>query len=509
MLPWWAWALVGAGSVIVLVVLYDLIQTKDAILRNFPLVGHFRAVLIKEGPKLRQYIVARNDEERPFTRDQRNWISRSAGKENNYFGFGTDNDLEQSAGYLILKQSNFPAREPHKGDADYDATHPIPCAKVLGEARGRAKAFRPESVFYVSAMSFGSLSARATTAINTACGLTKTLHNTGEGGIAPHHGHGGELIFQIGTGYYGCRDAKGKLDLDRLTDLVGEHAVRAIELKLTQGAKPGRGGVLPAAKITSEISKIRGIPMGKDCISPAAHTAFSSVDEMLDLIEEIAERTGLPVGVKSAVGQMGFWVELAELMESGERGVDFLTIDGGEGGTGAAPLVFSDHVSLPFKLGFTRVYKEFAQRELTDRIVFAGAGKLGFPHASVLAMAFGCDLIGVAREAMMAIGCIQAQECQTGHCPTGVATQNRRLAWGLDPTDKSAKLANYLVTLRKEVMWLTRAAGVAHPSLIELENFEVLDDRLGSISAREHFRYDEGWGLPPEKQLVQLRNGRG
>ena len=508
MLPWWAWAFVVVGGALLLVVLYDLLQTKDAILRNFPLVGHFRALLIKEGPKLRQYIVAANDEERPFTRDQRNWIARSSAKENNYFGFGTDNDLERSNGYLILKQSNFPSREPHTTDADYDPMHSIPCAKVLGAARGREKAFRPKSVFYVSAMSFGSLSARAVTSINTACGLTETLHNTGEGGIAPHHGHGGELIFQIGTGYYGCRDAKGNLDLDRLADLVARENVSAIELKLTQGAKPGRGGVLPAAKITKEISAIRGIPMGKDCISPAAHTSFSNVDEMLDLVETIAERTGLPVGVKSAVGQMAFWVELAQLMESGTRGVDFLTIDGGEGGTGAAPLVFSDHVSLPFKLGFTRVYREFAERGLTDRIVFAGAGKLGFPHASVLAMALGCDMVGVAREAMMAIGCIQAQECQTGHCPTGVATQNKRLAWGLDPRDKSAKLANYLVTLRKEVMWLTRAAGVPHPSLIELEHFEVLDDRLGSVSAREHFRYAEGWGLPPEPELVQLRSGR-
>ncbi|MCB9591101.1 MAG: FMN-binding glutamate synthase family protein [Sandaracinaceae bacterium] len=508
MLPWWAWALVGTGGALLLVVLYDLLQTKDAILRNFPLVGHFRSVMIEQGPKLRQYIVARNDEERPFTRDQRDWIKRSAAKENNYFGFGTDNDLEQSPGYLILKQSNFPSHEPHAGDPDYDPTHPIECAKVLGGARERPKAFRPKSVFYVSAMSYGSLSARAVTSINTACGLTDTLHNTGEGGIAPHHGHGGELIFQIGTGYFGCRDANGNLDLDRLVATVEKFPVRAIELKLTQGAKPGRGGVLPAAKITKEISDIRHIPMGKDCISPASHTAFSSVDEMLDLVETIAERTGLPVGVKSAVGQIGFWEELATLMESGTRGVDFLTIDGGEGGTGAAPLVFSDHVSLPFKLGFTRVYRVFAERGLTDRVVFAGSGKLGFPHASVLAMAMGCDMIGVAREAMLAIGCIQAQECQTGHCPTGVATQDRRLQWGLDPRDKSAKLANYLVTLRKEVMWLARAAGVPHPSLVPLDDFEVLDDRLGSKSAREHFAYAEGWGLPPEPELVRLRRSR-
>ncbi len=504
MLPWWAWVLIGVGGLLLLVLIHDLVQRRDAVLRNFPIVGHLRSLMIVQGPKLRQYIVARNDEERPFTRDQRSWVARSAAKENNYFGFGTDNDLEQSAGYLILKQSAFPHPEPHKGDPDYDPKHPIPCAKILGGARERAKAYRPKSIFYVSAMSYGSLSARAVQAINRGCAMADSLHNTGEGGIAPHHGHGGDLIFQIGTGYYGCRDADGNLDIDKLVELTSRYPVRAIEVKLSQGAKPGRGGVLPASKITKEISGIRGIPMGKDCISPASHRAFSSADEMLDVVETIAERTGLPVGIKSAVGDLGFWKELAEQMESGTRGVDFITIDGGEGGTGAAPLVFSDHVSLPFKLGFTRVYKTFAEAGLTDRVVWAGAGKLGFPHEAILAMAMGCDMIGLAREAMLSIGCIQAQECHTGHCPTGVATQSARLQWGLDPTDKSVKLANYLITLRKEVMWLTRAAGVPHPSMIPLERFEILDEKLHSDTAQEHFGYQDGWGMPAESDLVQL-----
>jgi len=503
-IAWWAWVLIGIGGFVLLVLVYDLMQSKDAILRNYPVVGHFRGLLMSVGPELRQYIVARNDEERPFTRDQRNWVYASSAKKNNYFGFGTDNDLEQAPNHLILKQSVFPFPEPQKGEEGYDAEHSIPCAKVLGAKRDRPKQFRPENILYVSAMSYGSLSRQAVRAINSGCARAKCLHNTGEGGISPHHEQGGELIFQFGTGYFGCRDEHGRFSLDRLAELVESTPVKAIEVKLSQGAKPGRGGVLPAAKITKEISAIRGIPMGKDCISPASHTAFSSADELLDFVESIAERTGLPVGIKSAVGEEKFWIDLADLMSKGDRGVDFISVDGGEGGTGAAPLVFSDHVSLPFKLGFTRVYKVFAERGLTDGIVFAGAGKLGFPQNAVLAMAMGCDLIGVAREAMLALGCIQAQECQTGHCPTGVATQNARLAWGLDPKDKSVKLAAYLVTLRKEMMWLARAAGVPHPSMVTMEHFEILDEKLSSESARQHFGYDAAWGMPPESDLVQL-----
>ncbi len=190
--------------------------------------------------------------------------------------------------------------------------------------------------------------------------MAGALHNTGEGGVSPYHKKGGDLIWQIGTGYFGCRDGQGKFDLTRFKDVVNANPIRAIEVKLSQGAKPGLGGVLPAVKITHELAEIRGIPMGEDCLSPSSHSAFSDVDSMLDFVEQLAEETGLPVGIKSAVGENAFWVDLAEAMKDGERGVDFITIDGGEGGTGAAPLVFSDHVALPFNLGFTRVFAEFA-----------------------------------------------------------------------------------------------------------------------------------------------------
>ena len=486
-----AWMIVGAVllGVVVLVTLYDLFQTKHAILRNYPIIGHFRYLLEAVGPELRQYIVTSNDEERPFSRDQRRWVYASSKQQNNYFGFGTDNDLELSSNYLIIRQSAFPVPEPHKGDADYDELHRIACRKVMGGKRGRKHAFTPESVIYVSAMSYGSLSASAVEAINRGLVIAGGLHNTGEGSISRHHDHGAGLIYQIGTGYYGCRDADGNFSLPKLIERAEAHNVKAIEVKLSQGAKPGRGGVLPAAKITAEISQIRGIPQGKDCISPAAHTTFRNVDEMLDFVESIADATGRPVGIKSAVGQLNFWEELADLMSGGERGVDFIAIDGSEGGTGAAPLVFADHVSMPFKLGFSSVQHIFRQAGVADDVVWMGAGRLGFPDQALLAMAMGADMIGVAREAMMAIGCIQAQRCHTGHCPTGVATQDRWLMRGLDPTHKASRLANYLVVFRKELMWLSRACGAEHPAEVGLHNFEIIDGAFGVRRAAEVFGY--------------------
>ena len=238
------------------------------------------------------------------------------------------------------------------------------------------------------------------------------------------------------------------------------------------------------------------MPQDRDCISPAAHPEFHDVDSLLDFVERIAEATGLPVGIKSAIGESSIWSDLADAMVSGERGVDFITIDGGEGGTGAGPLVFTDQVALPFKVGFSRVYREFAKRGITDRVVFIGSGKLGFPHESTLAFGLGCDMVNVAREAMMAIGCIQAQRCHTGKCPTGVATQNPWLVHGLDPELKAARLANYVVTLRKDLLSLSRACGVTHPALISLDHVDVLDDRFGASSARAIFGYEPGWGVP-------------
>ncbi|MBD3672356.1 MAG: FMN-binding glutamate synthase family protein [Planctomycetaceae bacterium] len=482
---WWA----AIPVILILWVAYDLLQKQHAILHNFPIIGHFRYWLEMIGPELRQYIVTNNDEERPFSRDERRWVYASSKLENNYFGFGTDNDLESSPNYLIIRHSSFPKRFPVVGEEDYDPEYHIPCAKVLGAARDRKHAFRPSSIVNISAMSFGSLSGPAIEALNRGAELAGCLHNTGEGAISPHHLQRGELIWQIGTGYFGCRDEAGKFDIERFKDQAAAHPIRAIEIKLSQGAKPGHGGLLPAAKITPEIAAIRGIPLGRDCHSPCSHSAFSNVDELLDFVEWLAAESGLPVGIKSAVGQLGFWKELRDLMLETNRAVDFITIDGGEGGTGAAPLVLADHVALPFKLGIAAVYPYFRESGLHEKICFIGSGKLGLPENAFLSFALGCDMINVAREAMLALGCIQAQRCHSDTCPTGVATQNRWLTSGLDPTLKSIRVANYLKTLRKELMQLSCACGLDHPSQVTTDHFEILDECYTARSATQAFGY--------------------
>jgi glutamate synthase domain-containing protein 2 len=339
-----------AGLALAAVAVYDLVQRKHAILRNFPIIGHFRYILEAVGPELRQYIVTSNHEERPFSRDQRRWVYASSKRQNSYFGFGSDNDLEALPNHAVIKHAAFPLPTPYPGDPDYDPAYPFGCAKTLGGFRKRRRAFTPTSAVNISAMSFGALNGAAVEALNRGAALAGCLQNTGEGGLSPHHLHGGDLVLQIGTGYFGCRDLDGRFSLARLTDLVDKHpSVKAIEIKLSQGAKPGIGGVLPRAKLTPEIAAIRGVPLDKDCISPAAHSAFRDADSLLDFVESIAAATGLPVGIKSAVGEIGFWREFARLVDTTGRAVDFVTIDGGEGGTGAGPLVFRDHVGLPLQ----------------------------------------------------------------------------------------------------------------------------------------------------------------
>ncbi len=472
-ISWWMWILVA----LLLVAIRDVFfQKRHTISHNFPVVGHFRYMLEKIGPELRQYLVANNREELPFNRIERGWIYASAKHENNYEGFGTDRDIYAHQ-HIFINNAMMPFKvtegHPHSMDPNF-----LPCAKVMGLHNKRRKPFRPASVINVSAMSFGSLSAKAVESMNKGVKMADAYHNTGEGGLSPYHSHGGDVIFHFGTGYFGVRGDDGNFSLEKLIELVNKNPfVRAIEIKLSQGAKPGKGGVLPAAKITQEISDIRNVPLGKDVLSPPNHSAFSNVREMLELIEQIAEATGLPVGIKAAIGKLEQWEELADLMVKTSKGPDFITVDGGEGGTGAAPPSFADHVSLPWVYGFSDLYKVFKNRNLTERIVFIGSGKLGFPAKAAMAFAMGADCINVAREAMMSIGCIQAQVCHTNRCPSGVATQSKWLQSGIDPTLKSVRLAQYFKTFRKEFIEITHAAGYEHPCQFKMNDVAVnVDD---------------------------------
>src|SRR3954452_14973590 len=500
----WLWIAVAVVAAFLLLAVHDLLQRRHAILRAYPVLGRMRFMLEKIGPELRQYWFASDKSERPFDRTERNWIYESAKQQPNTFGFGSETDLERSPNYLVIRHAPFPHPTPSRGKPGAAPNFVMPSAKILGEHRGRPHAFRPQSAVNVSAMSFGALSAPAVVALNRGVKIAGCLQNTGEGGLSEYHLNGGELIFQIGTAYFGCRDKKGQLQPRHLKEAIARGPVRALEGKLSQGAKPGLGGLLPAAKMTKEIAEVRGVPADQDCVSPPGHTQFKDADGLLDFVEMLADETGLPVGVKSAVGEQQFWADLAKLMATTDRGVDFVTIDGGEGGTGAAPLVFTDHVSLPFKIGFSRGYGEFVRQELDRKVTFIGSGKLGLPESALFAFALGCDMVNVAREAMIAIGCIQAQICHTGRCPVGVTTQNKWLQRAIRPGDKAERLAGYVIALRGELYSLARACGVAHPSLVTADHLEVLNDHFEGVSVREMFGYEEGWGSADREEIEGL-----
>ena len=473
------------------VAVYDLLQRKHAILRNFPIIGHFRYWLETVGPELRQYIVTNNNEERPFSRDQRRWVYTSSKHENSYFGFGSDQDMELQPNYLIIKQSAFPLQMPFPRRSCLRPTLRDPLRKGHGRRswtrKGVSSLVGHQRLGYeLRVAQWARLSKRSTAGrespavcITPAKGACRRITSK----AATSSGRSARRISDAAR-------PTGRFSMSRLTETIERcPQIRAIEIKLSQGAKPGVGGLLPMAKISAEIAAIRGIPRDRDCASPSAHSAFGNTDELLDFVESIATATALPVGIKSAVGDSNFWANLARLMSTGTRGVDFITIDGGEGGTGAGPLVFADHVALPFKVGFSRVQKIFNEEGLHEQIVFVGSGRLGFPEAAVFGFGLGCDLINVGREALLAIGCIQAQRCHTNHCPTGITTQHPWLIRGLDPSLKAARLANYVVALRKELLALSRACGVPHPALITADHLELLDSRFGSKTIAELFGY--------------------
>ena len=485
-IPWWGWIIIF----LILVAIKDIFFNKEHIIKhNFPVVGHLRYFLESIGPELRQYIVASDREELPFNRNERGWIYASAKNENNYEGFGTDEDIYRT-NYIFINNSMLAFKI---GKDHPNAKHPnfIACAKVMGSFNKRRRLYRPASIINVSAMSYGSLSAKAVESLNKGCLLANAYHNTGEGGLSPYHKMGADVVFHFGTGYFGVRGDDGNFSMEKIIKLVQENPqVRAIEVKLSQGAKPGKGGVLPASKITKEIAEIRHVPLGQDILSPPTHSAFSNVSEMVDFIEQIAEATGLPVGIKSAIGQLKQWEELASLMKETNRGPDFITVDGGEGGTGAAPPSFADHVSLPFINAFTDLYNVFKKQGITDRIVFIASGKLGFPAKAAMAFAMGADSINVAREAMMSIGCIQAQSCHNNTCPTGITTHNKWLQAGINVKDKSERVNYYFTKFKKELLEITHACGYEHPSQFTMDDVDInLSDKNITKTLASTFAY--------------------
>ncbi|ARV08401.1 FMN-binding glutamate synthase family protein [Winogradskyella sp. PC-19] len=489
-ISWWLWIVI----VIAVIAIRDVFfQRKHTISHNFPVVGHLRYWLESIGPEMRQYFVANNREELPFNRIERGWIYASAKNENNYEGFGTDRDIYAHQ-HIFINNAMMPYKvkenHPNKLDKSF-----LPCAKVMGEFNNRKRPYRPASIINISAMSFGSLSAKAVESLNKGVKIAGAYHNTGEGGLSPYHSNGGDVVFHFGTGYFGVRAEDGGFSMEKMIKLVEDNPfIRAIEVKLSQGAKPGKGGVLPGSKITKEIAEIRGVEIGKTVLSPPNHKAFSNVPELVDFIESIADATGLPVGIKAAIGKLDQWEELAHIMKTENRGPDFIAVDGGEGGTGAAPPSFADHVSLPWIYGFSDIYKLFQKHKIEDRIVFIGSGKLGFPAKAAMAFAMGVDCINVAREAMMSIGCIQAQICHTNRCPAGIATQSKWLQNGINIPLKSERLAQYFKTFKKELIEITHAAGYEHPCEFTMKDIEMnVDDHNLNKQFSNTFGYEKSF----------------
>ena len=443
-------------SLIVVVGIYDILQTKHTIWHNYPVIGHLRMLLESVGPEIRQYFIENNREGLPFNRSQRGYVHASSKKENNNESFGSDKDLNEVK-HIFIKNAMI---IPKVDDSFFKNVAP---KKVIGTQR--KKPYSAKSFVNISGMSLGALSGVAIESLNKGARLANCFQGTGEGGFSTYHDNGGDVVFQFGTGYNGVRGEDGKFSMEKLVDLVVMHPkIKMIEIKLHQGAKPGAWSILPKVKLTDEIRKVRGLKEDEDSISPGYHTAFSSTMDLLYFIENIASETGLPVGIKCGVGKLEQWRELAELIQKTGMQPDYIVIDGKEGGTGSAKGAFVDHVGLPFMEAFSSVYKIFKQNKIENKIFWIGSGKLGFPAQIIMAMAMGCDAVNIGRESMLSIGCIQAQQCHLNTCPTGIATQNKWKQYGLNPALKSVRFANYLSQLQKDTLEITAASGYNHPS---------------------------------------------
>jgi len=459
--------------------IWDLLQTRHSITRNYPILAHFRFLLEDIRPEVRQYFVESDIDGRPFSRDQRSLIYKRAKNIEGLKPFGTELDVYGQE-YEWLNHSMAPkskSKEPFRTDVGGSAcSQPYSC-----------------SLLNISAMSFGAISPNAILALNEGARRGGFYHCTGEGGLSPYHlKNGGDLVWQIGTGYFGCRRDDGTFDADLFEEQSRSNAVKMIEIKISQGAKPGHGGVLPAAKITPEISRTRKVPMGQDCISPPSHSMFDSPRGLCEFVALLRERSGgKPIGFKLCVGHIGEVLAVCKAMLETDILPDFITVDGAEGGTGAAPLEFSDSLGTPLKGGLMMVHNSLVGCNLRERIKVAASGKITSAFSVAQNLAIGADWCNSARGFMMAVGCIQAQSCHTNRCPVGVATQDRWRQRSLHVPDKSERTYRFHYKTMEALTEIVAAAGLEHARELRPWHVCLRKDRTTVVTYDEAFRFLE------------------
>ena len=455
---WLALLLFGGLTV---VGVYDLKQTRHAILRNYPVIGHLRFLFEFIRPEIRQYFIESDAEAAPFSRAQRSLVYQRAKGEPDNQPFGTHLDVGKQ-GYEWINHSMSPTRLASNDFRIWIGGMPDSASKSLEPCTQPYHA----SVFNISALSFGSLSANAIQALNKGAQMGGFAHDTGEGSISTHHRvNGGDLIWEIGSGYFGCRNDDGTFDAERFATNARDPQVKLIEIKLSQGAKPGHGGILPGPKVTAEIAAARGVLEGQDCISPSSHSAFSTPLEMMHFIAKLRKLSGgKPVGFKLCIGHPWEWFAIVKAMLATGITPDFIVVDGAEGGTGAAPVEFSDHVGAPVQEGLLLVHNTLIGVNLRSRISIGAAGKITSAFDLVRLMALGADWCNAGRGFMMALGCIQAQSCHTGKCPTGVTTQDPQRQQALVVPDKAERVRNFHASTLHALQELVQAAGLEHPN---------------------------------------------
>ena len=451
----WNWIVLAVAGALTLLGLYDLLQRSHAVRRNYPIIGNLRWLFESIRPEIRQYLIEGDNEQAPFSRSQRSLVYARSKNEGSELAFGTLLDVYER-GYEFMAHSARPA--PPADPATFRISI------------GGAECEKPysASIFNISAMSFGSLSANAILALNKGAKIGGFAHDTGEGSISRYHReHGGDLIWELGSGYFGCRTADGNFDAKAFSQKASSEQVRMIELKLSQGAKPGHGGILPGAKVTAEIAAARGVPLGEDCLSPPRHRAFSTPLEMMEFIAQLRKLSGgKPVGFKLCIGHPWEFMGLVKAMRDTGITPDFIVVDGAEGGTGASPLEFSNHIGVPLREGLLFAHNTLVGAGLRERIRIGAAGKVVSAFDIACLMALGADWTNAGRGFMFAIGCIQSLTCNTNMCPTGVATQDPTRQRALVVADKAVRVFNYHRNTMRALSEMIAAAGLEHPAQI-------------------------------------------